>query len=186
MRAAVIGRRSGGGRVLIWEVQKRKKTPRGLFCRTLSLSLSLNWNKLHCDKLAMRGQSARGSVHVPVWMSRRLCLCICICVCERVHMCVWRAAWRLPVCRRFIGEADEQGRYPGAAWQWPELYLNWNDFSTPFWSANPGAMSPHLPSSYILFSFLRSFSVTLSCSPSLLLLILFSLPSSLVSYLISG
>lgn len=43
-------------------------------------------------------------------------------VCVRIS--VWRAVSRLPVCRRFIGEADEQGRYPGAARQWPELYLS--------------------------------------------------------------
>lgn len=37
--AVVIGRRSDGGRVLIWEVQKRKETPGAL---SLSLSTEIN------------------------------------------------------------------------------------------------------------------------------------------------
>lgn len=88
------------------------------------------------------------------WVS----VCVCVCVFASPRVCVWRAAWRLPVCRRFIGEADEQGRYPGAAWQRPELYLSWNDFSTPFWSTIPGAMSlPPSPLPPILSSLLSSF-----------------------------
>lgn len=141
--AVLIGRRSGGGRVLIWEVQKRKETP-GALRRPPSFSLS---TEINCTATNSPWEASQ-CVHMWYSSSRvyfRLCVCICICVCGCVRICVCRAAWRLPVCRRFIGEADEQGRYPGAAWQWPELYLSWNDFSTPFWSTNPGAMSPPPP-----------------------------------------
>lgn len=43
VRTVVIGRRSDGGRVLIWEVQKRKETP-GALSVALSLFLSTEIN----------------------------------------------------------------------------------------------------------------------------------------------
>lgn len=112
-----------------------------------------------------------------------MCVCICICVCGRVHVCVCGGLPEGSLCagvslERQMSRADILGR-PGSgqSFIWAEMIL----------ALRFGALTQEQCHSIllllpILFSFLRSFSVTLSFSVSLLLLPLLSL----LSFSISG